>query len=102
MGGAWERMIRSVRQILRAILKEQVVSDKVLQTAMAEVMQIWNSRLLTRNSYSRMDEDPLTPNHLLHDLTQACLLVYSTKIIDAVREVGNKPSISLTSFGADG
>ena len=64
MGGVWERMIRSVRQILKAILKEQVVSDEVLQIMMAEVMQILNSRPLTR--HSPMDDDPLTPNHLLH------------------------------------
>ena len=36
MGGVWERMIRSVRQILKAILKEQLVSDEVLSTVTAE------------------------------------------------------------------
>ena len=66
MGGAWERMIRSVRQILKAILKEQLVSDEVLSTVMAEVVNILNSRPLTRNSDSALDEQPLTPNHLLH------------------------------------
>jgi hypothetical protein len=67
MGGVWERLIRSTtRQVLRAILKEQLVSDEVLQTVMAEATQILNSRPLTRNSDSPMDEDPLTPNYLLH------------------------------------
>ncbi|XP_046863163.1 uncharacterized protein LOC124456899 [Xenia sp. Carnegie-2017] len=66
MGGVWERMIRSVRQILKAIPKEQVVSDEVLQTVIAEVVLILNSRPLTRNSDSPEDDDPLTPNHLLH------------------------------------
>ena len=66
MGGAWERMIRSVRQILKAILKEQLVSDEVLSTVMAEAVNILNSRPLTRNSDSALDEQPLTPNHLLH------------------------------------
>ena len=66
MGGAWERMIRSVRQILKAIFKEQLVSDEVLSTVMAEVVNILNSRPLTRNSDSALDEQPLTPNHLLH------------------------------------
>ena len=32
MGGAWERMIRSVHQILKALLKEQVLYDEVLHT----------------------------------------------------------------------
>lgn len=66
MGGIWERMIRSVRQILRAILKEQIVSDEVLSTVMAEVVNVLNSRPLTRNSDSPQDDQPLTPNHLLH------------------------------------
>ena len=66
MGGAWERIIRSVRQILRAILREQVVNDEVLSTVMAEVVYILNSRPLTRNSDSPLDDQPLTPNHLLH------------------------------------
>ena len=66
MGGIWERMIRSVRQILRAMLKEQVVSDEVLSTVLAEVTNILNSRPLSRNSDSPLDEQPLTPNHLLH------------------------------------
>ena len=66
MGGVWERMIRSVRQILRAMLKEQIVSDEVLSNVMAEVVNILNSRPLSRNSDSPQDEQPITPNHLLH------------------------------------
>ncbi|XP_028417189.1 uncharacterized protein LOC114541467 [Dendronephthya gigantea] len=66
MGGVWERMIRSVRQIPRAVLKEQLVTDEVLLTVMAEAMNILNSRPLTRNSDSPLDLEPLTPNHLLH------------------------------------
>ena len=56
MGGAWERMIRSLRQFLKAILKEQLVSDEVLSTVMAEAVNILNSRPLTRNSDSALDE----------------------------------------------
>ena len=65
MGGAWERMIRSVRQVLKAMLKEQIVCDEVLFTIIAEVVNIVNSRPLTRNSDSPLDDEPLTPNHLL-------------------------------------
>ena len=50
MGGPWERMIRSVRKILRALLKEQVVCDEVLSTVLTEATNILNSRPLTRNS----------------------------------------------------
>ena len=66
MGSLWERMIRSVRQILKALLKEQIVGDEVLSTIVAEVTNILNSRPLTRNSSDPKDSDPLTPNHLLH------------------------------------
>ena len=34
-GGVWERMIRSTRQILKALLKEQLVDDETLLTFMA-------------------------------------------------------------------
>ena len=66
MSGAWERMIRFVRQILKDILKEQLVSNEVLSTVMAEAVSILNFRPLTRNNDSALDEQPLTPNHLLH------------------------------------
>ena len=58
--------VRFVRKILKAILKEQLVSDEVLSTVMAEAVNILNSRPLTQNSKSSLDEQPLTPNHLLH------------------------------------
>ena len=59
-------MIRSVRQILRTVLNEQLVSDETLLTVMAEAMNILNSRPLTRNSDSAYDLESLTPNHLLN------------------------------------
>ena len=65
MGGTWERMIRSVRQILKVLLKEQVVCDEVLHTVLTEATNILNSRPLTRNSDDPKDEEPLSPNHLL-------------------------------------
>ena len=66
IGDVWKRMILSVRQIFRAVLREQIVSDEVLSTVMAKVTNILNSRSLTRNSDNPKDDRPLTPNHLLH------------------------------------
>ena len=65
MGGVWERIIRSIRKILRALLRQQVISDEMLQTLMSEIQGILNSRPLTPVSSDPKDLDPLTPNHLL-------------------------------------
>ena len=46
MGGAWERIIRSIHKILRASLGQQLVTDEMLQTLIAEVAGILNSRPL--------------------------------------------------------
>ncbi|XP_071476616.1 uncharacterized protein [Diadema antillarum] len=65
MGGAWERMVRSVRKILTCLLGQQIVNDEVLSTLMAEVESILNARPLTQLNLDPNDDEPLTPNHLL-------------------------------------
>ena len=65
MGGAWERLIRSTRRILHALMKGQVVTDEVLNTLMTEVESILNSRPLIPVTFDPRDDEPLTPNHLL-------------------------------------
>jgi len=65
MGGAWERMIRSVRKVLASIVKEQTMSDETLSTVMCEAEAVVNSRPITSVSDDPKDSSPLTPNHLL-------------------------------------
>ncbi len=65
MGGVWERMVRSVKTILKGLLKEQLVKDETLSTLMAEVEKILNDRPLTAVSDDARDLEPLTPNTLL-------------------------------------
>jgi len=65
MGGVWERLIRSVRKILGALLTQQIVTDEGLATVMVEVESIMNSRPLTPVVQDPDGEEPLTPNHLL-------------------------------------
>ena len=64
-GGFWERCIRSIRRILRALLLEQTTDDEGLTTLMCEVESILNSRPITVVSEDSRDLEPLTPNHLL-------------------------------------
>lgn len=64
-GGIWERQIRTVRKVLRSILKEQLVNDEGLLTLMCEVESVLNDRPLTTVTDDPTDLEPLTPNHLL-------------------------------------
>ena len=64
-GGVWERQIRTVRQILNALLRSQTLSDESLHTFLCEVEATINTRPLTIVSHDLNDVEPLTPNHLL-------------------------------------
>ena len=65
VGGVWERMIRSVRKIFSAVLKEQNLTEESLIKLMCEVEAILNSRPLTKISDDPNDLQALTRNHLL-------------------------------------
>nr|XP_012148430.1 PREDICTED: uncharacterized protein LOC105663531 [Megachile rotundata] len=85
MGGAWERLIRSVKTALNVILREQAPSKEVLSTLFAEAEHSVNSRPLTHVSLDPCDKEALTPNHFLigsssgeiqlgrYDLQNVCL-----------------------------
>ena len=64
-GGVWERCIRTVRKVMKALLKEQVLDDEGLCTLMCEVESIVNGRPITKVSDDPRDCNALTPNHLL-------------------------------------
>lgn len=64
-GGVWERCIRTVRMVMRDIMKEQLLDDEGLNTLMCEVEAIVNGRPLTKLSDDPRNLEPLTPNHLL-------------------------------------
>ena len=46
-GGIWERCIRTVRKILQALLREQIIDDERLLTLMCEVESIMNGGSIT-------------------------------------------------------
>jgi hypothetical protein len=66
-GGVWERVIRTVRQVLYGLMKEQTIQldDEGLQTLFCEVEAVINGRLITMASDDPNEPEPLTPNHLL-------------------------------------
>lgn len=64
-GGAWERLVRSVRKVLNSILKTQILDEESLVTVFCEAEAIVNSRPITKASTDPNDLEALTPNHLL-------------------------------------
>ena len=66
MGGAWERLIYTVRSVLSGILMESHgrLDTYSARTVMYEAMAIVNSRPIT--PFIDQETGPLTPNHLLH------------------------------------
>ena len=65
MGGAWERLVHSVKTTMKAILKNGTVDDFTLMTVFTEAESIVNSRPLTTVSDDINDFKALTPNHFL-------------------------------------
>ena len=66
MSGVWERLVKSVKRSLKAIMGKDLINEEVLQTVFTEAERIANSRPLTRNSSSLDDDEPLTPSHFLN------------------------------------
>ena len=65
-GGVWERMIRTIRRVLCALVRpEHRMSHDGLCTVFCEVECIVNSRPITKVSDDIHDDAALSPNHLL-------------------------------------
>ncbi|XP_062713471.1 uncharacterized protein LOC134290365 [Aedes albopictus] len=66
MGGAWERMVRSVKQAMfSAYHSDRKLDDESLLTFVAEAEAIVNSRPLTYLPLDSEESEALTPNHFL-------------------------------------
>ena len=77
MGGAWERHIRTIRNILTTMLDQHGVrlDTSTLRTFFYEAMAICNSRpVTTQNLNDSGEPEPLTPNHLLTMKTKIIML----------------------------
>ena len=61
----WERMVRSCKKSVKAIVGNRTLTDDVLSTTMCLVEEIMNSRPLTSVSDDPEDLEALTPNHVL-------------------------------------
>ena len=64
-GGVWERMIRTVRKCMHALVGDRLVDDETLLTVMCEAEKMINDRPLLRQCDDPRDLSVLTPNALL-------------------------------------
>ena len=64
-GGIWERLVRSCKKAVIAVLDGRSLTDDVLITTMCLVEQTLNARPLTSVSDDPDDLEALTPNHFL-------------------------------------
>jgi transposase InsO family protein len=77
MGGAWERLVRSVKRALHHVLKSKAPRLDTLHTALAEIEYTINNRPLTHICSDPGEDAPLTPNHfLLGGDSRPCLAFY--------------------------
>ncbi len=102
-GGAWERLIRSVRKVLNSTLKVQNLDEESLHTVFCEIEAILNSRPITKASLDPNDLEALTPNHLLLLKTSPTLPpgVFQPTVIYAHRSWKQVQYMS-DLFGGDG
>lgn len=64
-GGAWERLVRTIKQPMRTVLKSQKWTRSELQTLLCKVENIVNNRPLSYVSENTTEELVLTPYNFL-------------------------------------
>lgn len=65
MGGAWERMVKSVKTSLYAVIPKRTPSEELFRCLLIEVENMVNSRPLTYLPLDSAESEALTPNHFL-------------------------------------
>ena len=72
-GGVWERLVRSCKKAMYAVLGNRSVTEDNLSITMCIVEQTLNARPLTPVSSDVNDLESLTPNHFLLGNRNVCL-----------------------------
>ncbi|XP_062704050.1 uncharacterized protein LOC134286454 [Aedes albopictus] len=79
MGGIWERMVRSVKEAMKALDDGRTLSDEVLITTIVEAEDMINARPLTYMPQEPTYGEAITPNHFLRgSVTSADTIVDET------------------------
>ena len=67
MGGVWERIKRTVKNVMFSMIKNTVLTDFQLMAIFTEIEAFVNNWSLTYVSDNPNDPESLMPNHLLLD-----------------------------------
>ena len=81
-GGFWERLIKSVKDLLRRMLGHSKLNYIQLETCLCEVESIVNNRPLTYVTEDSLDLIPLTPGMFLQDLRESHCV--EAEVLDSV------------------
>ena len=71
-GGVWERLVRSCKKAMYAVLGNRSITEDVLSTTLCLVEQTLNARPLTAVSSDVNDLEFITPNHFLLGNKNVC------------------------------
>ncbi|XP_055613926.1 uncharacterized protein LOC129760310 [Uranotaenia lowii] len=97
MGGAWERLVQSVKRAMNYAYSDEKLDDEGLMTLVIEVESMVNARPLTYLPIDSEETEALTPNHFL--LLSSSGAKYDREIIDKTQqrlaESGNSYRIHL-------
>ncbi|XP_055622190.1 uncharacterized protein LOC129765786 [Toxorhynchites rutilus septentrionalis] len=85
MGGVWERMVRSVKDVMAALDDGRRLSDEILITTLAEAEDMINSRHLIYAS-SLSPTESLSPNHFINAPNEPHEFVPSTNAAQSLRD----------------
>ena len=72
-GGVWERLVRSCKKAMVAILRNRSLTNEVLLTTMCLIEQTLNARPFTPASDDPEDLEALTPNHSIIGRANVCI-----------------------------
>ena len=99
-GGVWERLVRSCKKAMYAVLGNRSVTEDVPSTTMCIVEQTMNTRPLTSVSSDANDLEALTPNHFLLGNKNICLpyLPCAEEFVDH-RKLSTNSSICKSHLG---
>ena len=71
-GGVWERVVRSCKKAMYAVVGNRTITEDVLSTTICFVEQTLNARTLTTFSSDVTNVEAITPNHFLTGNKNIC------------------------------